>query len=140
MARAMTADREAARAAKQERMKALRERLANLGEDERKALLDRGLVATVEGRVLSMHNTLMVYLQSSDRIPTVVGGYRQWLKAGKQVQKGAHGMIIWFPAGEKNEDDDIVEASHFYTTTVFDISQVADKEEHELDSNDDNSA
>lgn len=56
-------------------------------------------------------------------IPTVVGGYRQWQRAGRQVQKGEHGSIIWFPRMSKNEETDTEELKGFMLATVFDVSQ-----------------
>ena len=112
-------------AERKERIKQLRERLAGLTPEERQALAARGMVATVEGRTLSLHNTLLVYLQGNGTQPTVIGGYQQWKRAGKQVKKGEHGMMIWFPVGQKDEDTgDILTAETYYTATVFDISQV----------------
>lgn len=110
---------------RKERTQQLRQRLANLSDQDKEALTSRGLIATVEGRTLSLHNTLLVYIQSNGTIPTVVGGYQQWKRAGKQVKKGEHGYIIWFPVGQKDEETgDIMAAETFYTATVFDISQV----------------
>ncbi len=112
----MTPDRSA-------RLKELRGRLTNLTEEERKALTSRALIATVEGHVLSPANTMLVYLQSNGVTPTVVGGYQQWRKAGRQVSKGQHGFTIWFPVGSKNGNGDVEDVETFYTATVFDISQ-----------------
>lgn len=106
------------------RLSELRHKLAGLTEAERKAFTDRGIIATVEGRTLSLHNTFMVYLQSNGIIPSVVGGYQQWRKAGRQVTKGEHGMVILFPVGDKDkETGDIIHAEQYFTATVFDISQ-----------------
>lgn len=116
---------------RKQRIKELRTKLANLTPAEREKLTVRGLIATVEGRALSFHNTMLVYLQSNGAAPTVVGGYKQWRKAGKQVRRGEHGYIIWFPVGEKTEDGDIIDAQTFYTATVFDISQVEAMEQQE---------
>jgi len=114
-------------AEKKLKIKQLRERLANLTDDEKQALINRGLIATVEGRVLSLHNTLLIYLQCNGKTPTIVGGYQQWRHAGKQVKKGEHGYTIWFPVGERDEETgDIISAETFYTATVFDISQTED--------------
>jgi len=108
-----------------QRIKQLRQKLANLTEQEKQALISRGIIATIEGRQLSSYNTLLVYLQSDGQTPTVVGGYKQWRKAGKQVNKGEHGYMIWFPVGTKDETGDIISAERFFTATVFDISQVS---------------
>lgn len=108
------------------KVKELRQMLANMPQQDRQALAARGLIATVEGRTLSLHNTILVYLQANGQQPTVVAGFHQWRKAGKQVRKGEHGYMIWFPVGPKNEDGDIDAPDTFYTGTVFDITQVDD--------------
>lgn len=112
---------------KRAKIKELRQRLANLTDQDKQALINRGMIATVEGRVLSLHNTILVYFQSNGTTPTVVGGYKQWLRAGRQVRKGEHGRMIWFPAGQKDEDGEIIECERFFTGTVFDISQTEAK-------------
>ena len=102
----------------------LRRKLAGLTEAERQAFTDRGIIATVEGRTLSRYNTYMVYIQCNGQAPSIVGGYRQWKAAGRQVIKGQHGMSILFPVGQKDkETGDILHADRFYAATVFDISQ-----------------
>ena len=109
---------------KKAKLKQLRARLSSLNEEEKKALLDRGLILTVEGRTLSPHNTILIYCQATMTLPTVVGGFQQWKRAGKMVRKGEHGFIIWFPVGQKDEEGETVNAETFYTATVFDVSQV----------------
>ena len=110
---------------KKQKVAELRKQLANMTKEQKDAIAAKGLIVTVEGRVLSLHNTIMLYLQSPHNTPTVVGGYNQWLRAGKQVKKGEHGYTILFPAGNKDADGTIT-ATHFFTGTVFDISQVSD--------------
>lgn len=113
---------------RKEKVKELRKRLANLSEEERQALANKGAIATLSGRVLSPYNTILVYLQSNGSTPTVVGGYRQWRREGRQVVKGEHGYLIFFPVGEVKDEEtgDVIEPSKFYTTTVFDKSQTAE--------------
>ena len=110
---------------RKDRIKELQQRLTNLTEAERKTLQDKGIIATIEGRSLSLHNTLLLYLQFTPRTPSIVGGYRQWRKAGRQVNKGEHGAVIFFPVGDKDDDGEIIEAQAFYTAIVFDIAQTA---------------
>ncbi|KKM99532.1 hypothetical protein LCGC14_1146960 [marine sediment metagenome] len=113
-----------ARANKKARISELRRKLAGLTEAERKAFTDRGIIATVEGRTLSVNNTMMVYLQCNGNTPSVVGGYKQWIKAGRRVMKGQHGYSILFPVGQKDkETGEITGATHFYSGTIFDIGQ-----------------
>ena len=108
---------------KRARLNEIRQRLANMSDAEKAALLSRGIIATVEGRALSYHNCYMLYLQSNGKLPTIVAGYKQWKAAGRQVMKGQHGMTILFPAGRKDEETGEVEAEYFCAGTVFDISQ-----------------
>lgn len=117
--------------ARQERIKHLREKLLGMTEQERRDIIaERGLIATIEGRTLSLHNTLFVYIQCNGVIPTIVGGYRQWQAAGQQVRGGEHGFTILFPVGDKDtETGEIIGAARFYTGTVFDVSQVEPREE-----------
>jgi len=111
-------------------LKQLRQRLANLSESEKQALAARGMIVTVQGRTLSLHNTILVYLQANGNAPTVVGGYHQWKLAGRQVKKGKHGYIIWFPLGNKDDNGDLVESpERFFSTTVFDITQTEERKE-----------
>lgn len=118
---------------RRDRIKALRQQLANLSPEQRQEFTSRGIIATVEGRTLSLHNTLLVYLQSNGKAPSVVGGYKQWKAAGRQVQKGQHGLMIWFPVGEKDaETGDIISAERYFTATVFDISQTEPIEDNSL--------
>lgn len=109
--------------ARKDKLNTLRTKLANISPELKAELTKRGLIATVEGRTLSLYNTFMVYMQCNGQTPSVVGGYRQWLKAGRQVIKGQHGYTILFPVGQKNSDGDIVEARNFYAGTIFDIAQ-----------------
>lgn len=106
------------------KINALRERLKTLTPDDRQQFINRGLVSTIDGHPLSITNTILVYLQSGGQYPTIVGGFQQWRRAGKCVKRGQHGMTIWFPVGSKDADGNIIETTKFYTTTVFDITQV----------------
>ncbi len=92
-------------------------------------IIDACVVTTIDGHCLSRYNTIMCYMQAPKAPPVIVGGYRQWLAAGHQVNKGERGMTILFPVGpkEKTEDDeDVVSAERFLCATVFDISQTSE--------------
>ncbi len=112
----MTEDRKA-------KLKELQAKLKALTPEQRQALANRGVIATIEGRTLSVHNTILLQLQSNGTIPTIVVGYNQWKAAGRFVKQGQHGFTIWFPIGPKNDDGELLEAERFYTGTVFDITQ-----------------
>jgi hypothetical protein len=115
----MTTDR-------QSKIKELRTKLSSLNESQRNEIIKHGIVTNIDGHILSLHNTLLVHLQSSDFIPSVVAGFNQWIKQGKAVKRGQHGIMIFFPVGNKNDDNEVISPTNFYTATVFDISQVMD--------------
>lgn len=92
-----------------------------------------GLV-TVEGRALSFKNTCLVAVQKPDA--TMVGGFRQWLKAGRCVAKGSVGLMIWVPTGKRDSEAPAAadketggedgERPGFIMGTVFDVSQTVE--------------
>ncbi len=104
------------------KVKQLREQLKNLTQEQRNQFIKRGMISTIDGHVLSPGNTILCYFQSQDA-PTVVGGYQQWKRAQRQVKRGEHGMIIWFPVGDKDEEENIITVDRYYIATVFDITQ-----------------
>lgn len=84
---------------------------------------------TIEGRTLSIRNTILCYMQKGGGVkPSIVGGFKQWLKAGRCVNKGEEGLAILFPAKFKAEDKDgeEIEATKYYCGVVFDISQTVE--------------
>jgi len=111
---------------KQERLKEIRAKLKCLSEEERERLIEKiGRIVNIEGRPLSIHNTLLLYYQNIGRSVTVVGGFKQWLKAGRAVTKGEHGSLILFPVGLKDNDGEVEDEGDlkFWSANVFDISQ-----------------
>ena len=70
------------RAEKRERIKLIRSTISQMSEDQRQALADRFGIVTVEGHSLTPHNQCFLVAQSPLNF-TVVGGFRQWKKAGR---------------------------------------------------------
>ena len=101
-------------------MRKLAGTVSAMSKEERDAIAARFGVVTIEGRTLSPFNAAMVWSQNP--AATVVGGFRQWLKAGRAVCKGQHGMSIWVPC-ERKSDDDTPDETFFVLGTVFDVSQ-----------------
>lgn len=102
----------------------LRKRLAALTEKERiEFVAQAGGIVTVDGRTLSRNNTILLLMQSNGVVPAVVGGYRQWQKVKRQVRKGEHGLMLWYPSQKKVEAGEDKEDIRFYIGTIFDISQ-----------------
>lgn len=118
---------------KKKKIKNLKAAIGKLTEDEKIDLVVKaGGIVTCEGRTLSQCNTILMLMQTegTGQIPTVVGGYRQWQKAGRQVRRGEHGMMIWFPVTRKTEEEQEPEDDEdvrFFIGTVFDISQTEEK-------------
>lgn len=131
----------AQKAAAQERRERFREtvkKIAAMPEADRVALINKvGIVPTVEGHALSLHNTLLLACQCAS--VSIVGGFRQWKAQGRSVRKGEHGYMIWIPkhpSAAENHDDDTPQPgdlngtgeakrdrTRFIMGTVFDIGQ-----------------
>jgi antirestriction protein ArdC len=76
----------------------------------------------------SLGNAILIQLQKADA--THVAGFRAWLRLGRYVKKGEHGIAIMAPivyrkAGSKEDDEEIV--ATFKAAYVFDISQTEGK-------------
>ncbi len=114
---------------RKDKVKELRKKLTQLSQEERQALIDHIGIVTVEGHRLSDTNNVLVQFQFPNA--TVVGGYNQWQKANRQVKKGEHGFVIWFPTGVKKDQETTPDPDdiHFLTAVVFDISQTEEKGE-----------
>jgi hypothetical protein len=130
-----TEEQKAKAAERRERFRALAKQVAELPDAER-ARLSAELVAvvTVEGHPLSFANTMLACFQRPG--VTIVGGFAQWLKAGRAVRKGETGIGIWVPISGKRKADRPEPAApadtdgngddgrpRFMMGTVFDVSQ-----------------
>jgi len=111
---------------KKEKIIRIRKTLSEMTEEQRQAIADKYGIITVEGHLLTPHNQCFLVAQSEINF-TVVGGFQQWKKTGRIVRKGEHGFLIFVPSKAKqDENPEIVldnEDVHFFTATVFDISQ-----------------
>lgn len=123
-----TEAQKAAAAEKRARFKEFCQRVAAMSEDDRALLAARMPVVNPEGHPLSPYNTCLLISQT-DTAPTIVGGFQQWRKIGRQVRKGEHGLMIWCPSGKRKPADDSKPADDendrpgFIMGYVFDISQ-----------------
>lgn len=121
----ITPEQRAKAEARRAQFKQLVKQVSQMSDVERQAILERvGAVVTCEGRALSPTNTMLCLMQ----LPGVsmVGGFKQWIRQGRAVSKGQHGISIWIPcAGKKSEDGETEGETYFTSGTVFDISQTA---------------
>ena len=126
--KSVTPEQQAQAEARRAKFRKLANEIAHMTPDKRAALAATlPVVATIEGRTLSPTNTMLVVMQCPSA--TIVGGFKQWLKAGRAVRRGQHGISIWVPigkpktgdtgAGETYGDDE----PRFICGTVFDVSQ-----------------
>lgn len=124
MRKAPTQEQRQAAEAKRQAAKDLARKFSAMSTEERQEALRDVCILTVGGRRLSDHNTYMVL--SAMRAATVVGGFKQWLEAGRAVRKGQHGLAIWVPTARTYTDEagnEYREDGNFVVGTVFDISQ-----------------
>jgi hypothetical protein len=115
---------------KRKKIGEIRAKLQALTEDQKNALVSSIGIVTIEGHILSPFNQLMLYYQFEKT--TIIGGYKQWINAGRQVRKGEKSMNIYTPSikGEKEENAD--QPINFFVASVFDISQT-DKTEVKME-------
>ena len=120
MPRKLTQDQQAASDARKAAFRALAAKVAAMTDAERSALAARCPVTTIEGRTLSPFNQCLVISQCQNA--TIVGGFRQWIDAGRCVRKGEHGLMIWCPASKKGDDGEPGDTFCVHGTVV-DVSQ-----------------
>lgn len=82
---------------------------------------------TCEGRPLSRFNCVYLLIQGGSSYPlAMVGGFRQWKKAGRSVRKGETAAgYIFVPLTRKGKDRDPGDddAVFFRLVPVFDVTQ-----------------
>lgn len=138
MKRQLSAEQIAARDARRAKFRGLVKQAASLTEEQKANWLGKvGCILTADGKAISgLCNTFLLFTQLGT--PTIVGGFRQWLKHGRCVKKGQHGAMIWCPTGRKAEETTTSttpapangseptgeeDGTHFIIGTVFDVSQ-----------------
>jgi antirestriction protein ArdC len=129
-----TAEQKVRAQERREKFRALVKQVAAMTDEEREAIVQRiGAVPTCEGRALSCVNTLLLIRQCPN--VSMVGGFRQWIRQGRQVRKGERGHYIWIPKhkGDDGEGETVEAAAdetdkpNFVMGVVFDISQTDEK-------------
>lgn len=128
MKKTLTPEETAARDARRAKFAALVKQVGAMDPAARAVMFAKvPAVLTVEGKALSPLNGYLCALQSAGNSLSIVGGFRQWLRAGRCVRKGSHGLTIWVPLGAKrNAEGEEGDGVRFGTGTVFDISQTVE--------------
>lgn len=137
MKRELTAEQQAARDARRAKFRELVKQVANMNPDQKTQFMGKvGSILTADGGAIGgFTNTMLLYMQFGE--PSIVGGFRQWLKHGRAVKKGEHGAMIWVPVGTAKPETVMESAKdtngepdekRFIIGTVFDISQTQEIE------------
>jgi hypothetical protein len=112
--------------------KGLFTKISKLSDEEKLELMDKvGVLTTCEGHTLTLNNTLFVYaqLEFSEKklIPTIIGGFNQWLDQGRSVRKGEKALFyILVPCNTKKDKEGAENdptSIYFIERPMFDISQ-----------------
>ncbi len=124
---------------RREAARELARKISQMSEEDKAAFIARfPAVVTVDGRALSGRNAMLVLMQCETA--TIVGGFRQWINAGRCVRKGEQGLWIWIPSqkGETEKSDawlpgatgagEAATETRFFMAPVFDVSQTAELE------------
>jgi len=111
------------RAAWREKMRQLAQTVRELPQEEQEKLAAQYGTVTCEGHALSPFNCIFLANQTG-RILAIVGGCRQWGKAGRKVVKGEKAAgYIYVPMGQEVKEDGEEGRMKFRLVPVFDVSQ-----------------
>lgn len=131
MARTISPEQRAKTEERRAKFKEFCQRVAAMSEDQRAAIAARMPIVNPDGHALSPYNSCLILSQFAGT-PTIVAGFAQWRKHGRQVCKGQSGLMIWVPIGRKPkaadsgapvEIGDGATKPGFIPGYVFDLSQ-----------------
>jgi antirestriction protein ArdC len=132
MRKQATPEQKAKAAARREKFQGIAKAVAAMTDEQRAQIVEKiGAVPTVEGRALSVFNSCLILNQNPEA--SMVGGFNQWITAGRVVRKGETGLMIFCPSkgkqSEAPEAGDLAEDKvRFFMGTVFDITQTTELE------------
>lgn len=110
----------------------LARKIAAMSDSERSEFAARcPVVLTIDGRPISGKNAMLAMLQCES--VTVIGGFRQWLAAGRAVRQGSKALYIFVPSSRRVDagaepatdgaEPGAAESVRFLMAPVFDVSQ-----------------
>lgn len=123
--------KKAASKKRRENLRSVSKKIAKMDSKDQAVLASpMANVVRINGEPLSLRNQCLLSVQSKEPC-TMVGGYDQWIKAGRIVNKGEKGMGIRVPcqpredAEEDDEEQEDGSKKRMYFTFgfVFDIRQ-----------------
>lgn len=115
-----------------DKAQALARHLAQMSDADRAAFAAQcPVVLTIEGRPISGKNAMLAAMQCPT--VTMIGGFRQWLAAGRAVRKGESALYIFVPSARRADDNasdaqegadaGAAESVRFLLAPVFDVAQ-----------------
>lgn len=108
--------------------RSLAKKISEMTEEQKQAFLAKfPAIVTVEGHALAVGNMVMALNQRQDA--TVVGGFKQWQQAGRQVRQGQKALWIFAPSVKKAETAGEADSVYFRLVPVFDVTQTEDAAE-----------
>jgi hypothetical protein len=126
--RQATPEQIARRATQRAAVKQIAARIRAMSEADRINFANKYGLRHVDGHELSIKNQCLILFQNPHA--TVCGGFGAWIKAGRCVRKGEHGVLHWVPLKRKRGDDDTGAAETddgerpgFILAPTFDVSQ-----------------
>lgn len=113
----------------------LARKLAEMTDSERAEFAARcPVILTIDGRPISGKNAMLAMMQMES--VTVIGGFRQWLAAGRAVRQGQKAIYIFVPSSARAAPADSgadpagaadpaggETVTRFLMAPVFDVSQ-----------------
>ena len=105
------------------KLKVLIKQVAEMTDEQKDVLVKKMGIMNPEAHVLSPRNQILLYLQNPKINFSIVGGFKQWLRSKRCVNKGQKGFIIAVPSSSKKDNDEENPDIYFLYKTVFDISQ-----------------
>ena len=129
MKRQPTEEQKARAEERRQKLRELWQKIGEMSDEQRVQFAERvGTVVTCEGHPLTMNNSILLAYQADN--VTVVGGFQQWKKVGRQVCKGQRALGIWIPKNADKEGEQEQRPAaigekpiYFIFGSVFDISQ-----------------
>ncbi|MBR0998796.1 hypothetical protein ABIF65_003721 [Bradyrhizobium japonicum] len=118
-----------------EKARQLAQQIANMTDEQKAQWLTRVPILTIEGRPISGKNQLLAAMQC--QTATMVGGFQQWIAAGRVVREGESALYIFAPSGARKAEASApssagapgnaqaaeAESVRFIMVPVFDVAQ-----------------
>ncbi len=103
-------------------MNGLIKQVSALTPEQREEIARRSPIVTSEGHPISAYNACFLTMQTELPL-TIVGGFRQWQMAGRQVSPGQQAAGYIYVPMKGKDDAPKEEKLRFRLVPVFDISQ-----------------